>query len=505
MTADDAGSNPEAQAGSPSTPMESASPPQSPSTFARGWRAFRRWRRSRPFWGGLLLILGGVEMLALPLSGVLIKGAIKFVIYIGIGGVFGVLIGALLITAGLVIWFNPTHRVFYGVAGIVLGLLSFPASNLGGFLLGMLLAIFGGAAAIAWTPLNAAPAPPAEPLPPVSAGPLAAPSAGALPAAGEGLRELGFAGEQEPGSTPAPPGSVPAPRRDGDGHNGASSHRFLAITAMPALILAGMLTHGTARTAPASTFCILGVICLPTPGSGSGTSSPSPAASASPSPSASATPDTPADHPAGASASPSTSATPGSPSASPSATPSGSAAGNPKSDPSTAPGTGKTTKKAKSSKKVAVKNVAAPSGLEASSATSVLTAGAATLDDFQFVGVVNLPVAGGGTEQTLEFTASSASLTGNVNVAVTQNWITSNTSSPDLDFSDDMTLYSTKLCGDIYGITGQVCFTPSTIDQVLLRVASVLTGVVPISMTDVTTDQPVTTAGGLQIGSLTLG
>jgi hypothetical protein len=367
----------------------------------------------------------------------------------------------------------------------------------------MLLAIFGGAAAIAWTPLNAASAPPAEPLPPAPAEPLAAPSA-ALPAVDEGLRELGFAGEQEPGSTPASPGSVPAPRRDGNGHNGASSHRFLAITAMPALILAGMLTHGTARTAPASTFCILGVICLPG-GSGSGTtggtSSLSPAASASPSPSASATPDAPGDQPAGTSASPSPSATPGSPSASPS----DSAAGNPKSDPSTAPGTAKTSKKAKSSKKVVTKNVAAPSGLEASSATSVLTASAATLDHFQFVGVVNLPVAGGGTEQALEFTASSASLTGNVNVAVTQNGTTTNTSSPDLDFSDDMTLYSTKLCGNIYGITGQVCFTPSTIDQVLLRVASVLTGVVPISMSDVTTYQPVTTAGGLQTGSLTLG
>jgi hypothetical protein len=484
----------------------------------RAWRAFRRWRRSRPYWGGLMMILGGLEILALPLTGVLIKGAIKFVIYIGIGGVFGVLIGVLLVTAGLVVWFNPTHRVFYGVAGIVLGLLSFPASNLGGFLIGMLLAIFGGAAAIAWAPLDAAPSPPAEPLPPSSAEPQAAPSAGPSPAATEGLRELGFGEEEAPGTPSAPPGSIPAPRREGNGHNGSSTHRFLALTAMPALILAGMLTNGTARTAPASTFCILGLICLPVPGSGSGasgTSSPSPTASpsssTSPSPSASATPDPPANQPAGDSPSPSSSASPGS-SASPS--PSDSASGDPKTDPktdpkadpSTAPSTSKTEKTSKqASKKIVAKNVAAPSGLEAASATSVLTADAATLDHFQFVGIVNLPVAGGGTEQTLEFTASSASLTGDVNVAVTQNGVTTNTSSPELDFSDDMTLYSTKLCGNIYGITGQVCFTPSTIDAVLLRIASVLTGIVPISMTDVTTDQPVTTAGGLQTGSLTLG
>lgn len=133
-----------------------------------------------------------------------------------------------------------------------------------------------------------------------------------------------------------------------------------------------------------------------------------------------------------------------------------------------------------------------------------MTADAATLNDFQFVGIVNLPVNGGGTEQTLEFTASSASLSGNVNVAVTQDGVTTNTSSPTLDFGGDMTLYATKLCGDIYGITGQVCFTPSTIDEVLLKLTNVITGLVPISMTDVTTYQPVTVAGSLQTGLLSV-
>jgi hypothetical protein len=118
------------------------------------WQRFRTWRRSRPFWGGLLLILSGLELFAIPLSGVLVRGAIKLVIYIGIGGVFGVLIGALLVAAGLVIWLNPTHKTFYGIAGIVLGIVSFPASNLGGLFLGMLLAIIGGAIAFAWTPIE---------------------------------------------------------------------------------------------------------------------------------------------------------------------------------------------------------------------------------------------------------------------------------------------------------------------------------------------------------------
>lgn len=119
-------------------------------TKRQRWQA---WRRSRPFWGGLLLLLSGLELVLLPLSGVLVHGGLKLVIYIGIGGVFGVLIGALLIAAGTALLVNPVHRTFYGIAGIVLGIASFPASNLGGFFLGMLLAIVGGALGYAWTPL----------------------------------------------------------------------------------------------------------------------------------------------------------------------------------------------------------------------------------------------------------------------------------------------------------------------------------------------------------------
>jgi hypothetical protein len=136
------------------------------------WQA---WRRSRPFWGGLLLILSGLELVALPLSGLLVHGGLKLVIYIGIGGVFGVLIGALLIAAGTALLVNPVHRSFYGIAGIICGIASFPASNLGGFFLGMLLAIVGGALGYAWTPIASGGAgPQRSPGPEPGSGPAAA-------------------------------------------------------------------------------------------------------------------------------------------------------------------------------------------------------------------------------------------------------------------------------------------------------------------------------------------
>jgi Family of unknown function (DUF6114) len=114
--------------------------------------AVRRWRRTRPFWGGFLLLLAGIELPLIPLSGILIHGAVKLVVYIGIGGVFGVLLGALLIACGLLLWLNPAHRTFYAIAGVLLAVLSFIASNFGGFFIGMLLGIIGGSMGFAWTP-----------------------------------------------------------------------------------------------------------------------------------------------------------------------------------------------------------------------------------------------------------------------------------------------------------------------------------------------------------------
>ncbi|MFK4274347.1 DUF6114 domain-containing protein, partial [Streptomyces milbemycinicus] len=67
-------------------------------------------------------------------------------------GSASLIIGVLLVVLGLTMWFQPMVRVFAGVATILLGLVSIPVSNFGGFLMGFLLALFGGGMSIAWAP-----------------------------------------------------------------------------------------------------------------------------------------------------------------------------------------------------------------------------------------------------------------------------------------------------------------------------------------------------------------
>ncbi|MFF4370007.1 DUF6114 domain-containing protein [Streptomyces sp. NPDC001594] len=108
----------------------------------------RAWRRQRPFWGGLLLVLAGTELLVVPLApvGVLVS--------LGLGGIAALGIGAALIVAGLFLWWLPQARAYVSVHALLLSVLSFVVTNLGGFLVGALLGIAGGALAFGWTPLR---------------------------------------------------------------------------------------------------------------------------------------------------------------------------------------------------------------------------------------------------------------------------------------------------------------------------------------------------------------
>jgi uncharacterized protein DUF6114 len=117
-----------------------------PPAALRALHAFRHWRKSRPFPSGLLILLAGIEIWLAPYS------SIGVMIHEGIAGFSAVFVGTLLIVFGLTVWFAPAYRAFAGIASILLGLIALPTINIGGFVLGTLLALTGGGLAVAWTP-----------------------------------------------------------------------------------------------------------------------------------------------------------------------------------------------------------------------------------------------------------------------------------------------------------------------------------------------------------------
>jgi hypothetical protein len=115
--------------------------------FGRAWRGFRRWRRSRPFWGGLFTVLAGAEILSttkVSLAGLTLQ--------MGPTGFLSWLIPTILVTCGLLMWFTPAQRIFYAVVAAVTAVYSLIGVNLGGFFIGMLLGMVGSALGFAWIP-----------------------------------------------------------------------------------------------------------------------------------------------------------------------------------------------------------------------------------------------------------------------------------------------------------------------------------------------------------------
>jgi len=108
---------------------------------------FRRWRRSRPFWGGLLLVIAGVELF---FTANLTLGDLA--VHFGPEGFLSYLLPLLLVLCGTLTCVTPGQRLFYGILGLLTAVYSLIGLNLGGFGLGMLIGIVGGALVIAWSP-----------------------------------------------------------------------------------------------------------------------------------------------------------------------------------------------------------------------------------------------------------------------------------------------------------------------------------------------------------------
>ena len=113
----------------------------------QGRAEFCAWSIRRPFVGGALVILAGVEMF---FSGQLDIGHIH--VQVGIEGFQATVIPIGLVLLGLLAMLMPAHRIFYGIIALVLAVYSLIGVNLGGFFVGMLLGAVGGVLIVSWMP-----------------------------------------------------------------------------------------------------------------------------------------------------------------------------------------------------------------------------------------------------------------------------------------------------------------------------------------------------------------
>lgn len=122
--------------------------PQHPP--ARGpWQRFTRWRRTRPFWGAIVLSLGA-WFIMVPVVG----GDLAILIEMGIGGIASWLIGLSMVAAAVTALVKPGQRHFPAIVASLMSVASLPLANLGGWLIGMILGIVGSGMVFAWEPYS---------------------------------------------------------------------------------------------------------------------------------------------------------------------------------------------------------------------------------------------------------------------------------------------------------------------------------------------------------------
>jgi 4-amino-4-deoxy-L-arabinose transferase-like glycosyltransferase len=114
-------------------------------------RAWRGWRRSRPFWGAVIIMAAGAEIAAVRFS--LPVNNPRTIVPAG------VLIAVGLVVCGLLLLFDPVQRSAYAIVAILLAISALTTSHLGGYLVGTLLGAAGGATAFAWVPGMQPPSP----------------------------------------------------------------------------------------------------------------------------------------------------------------------------------------------------------------------------------------------------------------------------------------------------------------------------------------------------------
>jgi hypothetical protein len=403
-----------------------------------------RWRHTRPFWGALLVILGGCEILLSE------RAPIPLIIHIGLQGLAGYLIPVIIVLLGLLLLFHPVQRTFYSLLAVLLSLGSWITSNLGGFFIGMLLGVIGGSLAFAWRPRVAEEADGGRaPSEPPRRKREASPGLGPI------------LNPRRPDPDSEEPGGQADSRDPSQGSTSRAAAAMLAVAAAPMWLPIPMtappgrpdlrvMTSAlamTARSAPSTRSGLTGLL------SPAARYQPGPPTSPAPTPtSPAATPSSPAPTPTSPAATPSSPApTPSSPAPTPSTptpTPSSPTA---TSTPTPSPSPRRSSPRVHSRR-------AKPPGRVVATDQSSLSGGLAVLDGLSYDGVARVRTRTG-TEPMLKFTMSSLMLTGDIVLTTYEGGHFYTMKASSLDLSGEVELYTTKISGRLAGI--RVTYDPA--------------------------------------------
>lgn len=104
--------------------------------------------------GGIFILIGGIFMAAV--------GTFIAIFFPELGATLaglGLIIGIVVLIGAIMLYANPENKVAWGVIIIIFSIISFFFNLGGGFIIGMILGIIGGALGITWKPsLPVAPA-----------------------------------------------------------------------------------------------------------------------------------------------------------------------------------------------------------------------------------------------------------------------------------------------------------------------------------------------------------
>jgi len=448
------------------TPALEQTSPSSRADKPSVWQRFRGWRRARPFWGGLLAILAGVEIYASTQTSI---GDI--VVKVGVEGFQAYLIPLMLVLAGFLAWFTPGQRAFYGIITSFISVYALIGVNFGGWLAGTLLGVTAGALIFSWTPVDPTPVDGPD-----------GPGEDDEPGSGQDTDD-----DADDDHTPR---HAATPHEFGEpdlgepdlvrGRSDGARARLLAVTMVP-LLVAAIGVVAMRSTSAAYGAC-------PTPSRSTTTKTPKPSASTSPAapePSSSASPSSTASPSASPSTgllgqivgglidlitpdSPSPSATSGTSSNTPGATPKVASSTATKPATTKTPATRRTVNPCPSTSASASPSAVPPvQRLQAAAAQpdvaakpSLLTGSKVTMVNLAFQGIVDLPTADG-TVSVLKFTMDS-SVTDDFNLHTYARG-----KSPDVEFvTDQLTVrqnvvfYTSRFQAKLFGLI-PVDYSPS--------------------------------------------